>query len=387
MSPEQTYIIALSKAAIFDEDPPLPPEDIDWQYIWDKAYEQNITGLLASAIKKLPDEQKPANRQEWHILMLQTLTIMSDRFDEFDRMINILRQNGLEPISLKGIVVARDLYGDKAMFRTMGDFDIFVSKDKYSGVKELFASEDYEISAESMGMNAKRGRHFWEIFFTLEEEFRVNCLEWDKRFPNHTIRTDSGILTLEPTYMLAHLILHLGKHMVREGAGIRSLLDIVLFVRKYRNDIDFEFVRRACEEQYFENAYVLTLNAVKQFFGIDTEIEEKDAEVFIEYMLTGGIFGDKSGNVMISQASKHEDNVGIVRKLFFPTVKMLDYRYTYLKQYPFLLPVAWVHRVFYAHSHYGYSFRQMLRGIKGGISFAKKRDKWMENLDLYDKRG
>ena len=383
MTTEQQYFISLSRAAIFDEAPPAPPDGLDWQWLWDKSREQNLTGLLASAIEKLPNGQRPANYEQWYMSMLQTAMVMGDRFDEFDRMMEILRQNGLEPVCLKGIVV-KDLYKTPEL-RTMGDFDVFTEKEKFPEVKEIFASEGYDISIESMGINVTKGRHFWEIFFTLEEEFRVNCLEWDKRFLDNTMRTENGILTLNPTYMLAHLILHFGKHMVREGAGIRSLLDIALYIRKYKDEIDFDFVRQACTEQHFENAYVYILNAVKQYFNVETDIEPTDAEHFIEYTLNGGIFGAMNDNVMIHQAAKHEDKVGFVRRMFFPTVKMLDYRYTYLKKYPFLLPVAWVHRAFYAKSHYGYSFKQMFKGIRGSAEFSKDRDKWLEDLNLYDK--
>ena len=68
-----------------------------------------------------------------------------------------------------------------------------------------------------MGITAKKGSVFWEIFFTIEEEFRVNCMEWDAKLPKNTMRTDEGILTLTPKFMLSHMIIHYGKHMVREG--------------------------------------------------------------------------------------------------------------------------------------------------------------------------
>lgn len=384
MTTDQEYFIQLSRAAIFDEEPPLPLENVDWQYIWDKSREQNLTGLLASKVIKLPKDKLPENIDQWNLSMMQTAMIMGDRFDEFERMIEILKENEIEPICLKGIVL-KELYGNFALLRTMGDFDVWVEKEKIPKIKEIFISEGYSATDESMGINVSKGAHFWEIFFTLEEEFRANCQEWDKRFPENTVRTEDGILTLNPTYMMAHMMLHLGKHMVREGSGIRSLLDIALFLRKYREEIDYDFVRKACAEQHFENAYVYILNAANQYFDTDIEVEAVDASRFTEYMLTGGVFGAMNGNVMIHQAAKHEDKVGFIRRMFFPTVKMLDYRYTYLKKYPFLLPVAWVHRAFYARSHYGYSFGQMLKGIKGGAEFAKDRDKWLEELDLYDK--
>ena len=383
MTAEQEYFIRLSRAAIFDEEPPLPPEKLDWQYLWDKSREQNLSGLLASKIIKLPKDKQPDNAGQWKLSMMRIAMTMGNRFDEFERMIDASRDNGIEPICLKGVVV-KDLYPEP-LLRTMGDFDVWIEKEKLPAVRDFFMSEGYSITEESMGIDAVKDSYIWEIFFTLEEEFRINCLDWDKRFPENTVRVDSGILSLNPTYMMSHMTLHLGKHMVREGSGIRSLLDIALYLRAYKDEIDFDFVRASCAEQHFENAYVYIMNAVNRFFDADVEVETVDADRFVEYMLTGGVFGAMNDNVMIHQAAKHEDNVGFIRRMFFPTVKMLDYRYTYLKKYPFLLPVAWVHRVIYARTHYGYSLKQMLKGFRGSAEFAKERDKWLEELELYDK--
>lgn len=314
--------------------------------------------------------------------MLQTAMIMGDRFDEFERMTEIIKNKGIQAIFLKGCVV-RELYPTPEL-RTMGDFDVFVEKATLPKIKEIFTSEDYDITTESKGIDAIKGNNLWEIFFSLEDEFRVNADIWDKSFSSNTMRTEADTLTLSPTYMLLHLMLHFDKHIAHEGAGIRSLLDIALYIKKYKSEIDFDFVRQACAKQHYENAYVLTLNAVSHFFGVQSDVENKDVELFVEYTLTSGIFGEKLKNVMISQVTKVEDNVGIIRKLFFPTVKMMEFRYTYLKKFPWLLPFAWVHRIFRARSHHGYTFGQMLSGLNDSIKISKEHETWVNGLNLYD---
>ena len=59
MKYDDRYILELSRAAIFDDTPFSPEENINWRYIYNKSIEQNITGLLFTAINKLSDEYRP----------------------------------------------------------------------------------------------------------------------------------------------------------------------------------------------------------------------------------------------------------------------------------------------------------------------------------------
>ena len=68
--------------------------------------------------------------------------------------------------------------------------------------------------------------------------------------------------------------------------------------------------------------------------------------------------------VELAKAAKHEDvSIGGLMKILFPTVKLLDYRYKYLKNFPFLLPVAWIHRILSAIFKHKYSIKQMAGNI------------------------
>ncbi len=380
MTTERKYFISLSRAAIFDETPPAPPDGLDWQWLWEKSREQNLTGLLASAIEKLPNEQRPTNYEQWYTTMLQTAMVMGDRFDEFERMMGILRQNGLEVIALKGVVL-KDLYGEgRSTLRTMGDFDVFVKKEKLSEIQRIFATDGYTLTDERTGLTASKDAYSWDIFYTLEEEFRDKSGKYDEIIRNKAIKIN-GLTCPCPTYMLAHLLLHLGKHLTSEGAGLRNLLDIALFVKAYKNEIDFKEVRNVCQELDFKNIYIYALNALNKYFDFDFDIEAKDPKKFVALMLDGGIFGEGKSNVLLAQVSKRGD-ISVYRKLFFPPASMLEESYKYLQKFPFLLPVAWVHRFFYAVFHRKFGVKKMLEDIEGSVEFAKKHDKTMEELGL-----
>ena len=379
MSPEQTYIIALSKAAIFDEDPPLPPEDIDWQYIWDKAYEQNISGLLASAIKKLPDEQKPENFSQWKSVMMQTLAIMTKKFIEFDNMSQKLAGAGDRLICLKGIVV-KDFY-PVPEFRTMGDFDLLT--DNIGKSKSIFEENNYSITDDKISFEASDYEKInWEVFTTLENEFRINSEKYDNIIRENCVLWKNGLYKPNDTDFFAHIIVHAAKHILQQGLGVRCLGDIALIIKNC--NINYEKIEKVCAEQKCGKVYQYIMACMRKFFGLDVKINETlDADLFLEYMLTYGVFGkDAHGNVLVPQVAKRSNNVAAARKIFFPPVKMLDYKYRYLKKYPFLLPVAWIHRVFEAKQRWGYSVKDMLRSLRGAAKYSEEHKYWEKKLGL-----
>lgn len=386
MNYNDIYIMELAKTSIFNIKPKNPEEDIDWKYIFDKSCEQNVTGLLFCAVSKINKEYLPSAdlMQKWNNIMLGTIGVTNNRYNEFLRMYRIVISKGIKFVGLKGCIL-RNIYPVPEL-RTMGDFDIITSKDTLSELKEIFKQNDYDVKKEAFGIVCKNDRGYWEISTTVEKEFRTKYEKLDDIFINNIV-SESGLCFPEYTYFLLYLIVHTGKHYIREGAGIRNLCDIALFINRYKNNIDFDIVRKICVEQNYGNMYEYIINTVKKWFDVDIEgidVEEKNCDRFVEYMLLNGVFG-KNNNTVVSQVAKHEDDsIGGLRKILFPTVKMLDYRYKYLKKAPILLPVAWIHRIFSALFRLKYSFRQMAGDMKEAVEFSDERNKWLKELGLFD---
>lgn len=386
MNINDKYIIELAKASIFDIVPSEPPADVDWNYIFKKANEQSIVGLLCYSVRKLEKSQQPDDglMAKWDKLMLSTVGIMTQRYSEFQRMSGIIHDEGIQMIGLKGCIV-RDLYPVPEL-RTMGDFDILVKKENIDDTIQIFREQGYQIEDDAFGFICSRKHILWEVFPGIEEEFRYISDEMNELLYNNYVSV--GLLNYpKPTYFLAHMIVHTGKHYIHEGAGIRNLCDIALFINQYKNEIDFQEVKRICRSEKFERIFVYLINIVGVWFGVDisgVEIEKIDTERFLTYSLAYGIFG-KYGNSLVCQVAKHEDDrIGSFRKIFFPTVKLLDYRYTYLKKYPFLLPVAWVQRFFAAIFKRKYSVRRMTGEVKEAVQFSNERRTWLEELGLWE---
>lgn len=382
------YIVELSRAAIFDDIPKDPESTVNWDYIYKKSIVQNIAGLLYTAVDKLDETNKPLPEllEKWQRDFFETIALTSRQHMEFVRISKLAKEYDICFIGLKGCIM-RTFYPVPEL-RTMGDFDILLQQKDVNRVKELFKNQDYKIENDAFGIVCSKGIIHWEIFTTIGEEFRVDAPEWDNKYHN-SIFMYNGSRSVEPTEFLLHLIVHTAKHYVGSGAGIRNLLDIALFISKYKEMIIFKQVEDGCRTQKYFNIYRYIMTVMTNYFGIKIDnvelISNDKTERFVEYSLESGIFG-KIDNALAVQAAKPEDDsISGMRKIFFPSVKSLKHRYKYLEKHPFLLPAAWVHRIISALFRWKYSIKDMAAGLKEADEFSKHRLNVLEELNLKDK--
>ena len=386
MNYNDEHLIDLLNAALYDNIPKLPKTNVNWDYIFNKSKEQNITALVYSSINKIKDkmniDKELCKKFEKQTILISAYSVR--QFIEFEKIHKFFSDNGLAFIGLKGCVL-RSLY-PVPEFRTMGDFDILVKKEEMTEIKDGFIKLGYEIKKDYVGITCVKNSITWEIFTSLEQEFKENTKYWDQRFLNNTTQI-SHTDCPEPTLFFLHLIMHTGKHCMSEGAGIRNLCDIALFLNSYRKEIDFDVVENACREQGFYKIYCHLINAAIKWFDADIgniNVLQTDTDKFVEYMLLNGVFG-KHGNTVFSQLTKAENkNDSIGKKLFFPSVDALKHRYKYLNNHPYMLSIAWVHRFFSAVFRRKFSVLRMSKDVKAAVEYSETREKWLKELNLID---
>ncbi len=386
MTSNEKYIIELSKASLFNTEPLLPPKDIDWQFIWDKSQEQNITALIAVSVLKLPKDKHPNNANAWRSAIIQTMSFMSQKNAEFERIITCFKENNITPLCLKGIVI-KDLYPIPEL-RTMGDFDILVEKSQRKSAEAVFESRGYSLKRDTLFTEVDYKSVHGELFTSLESEFKHNPEHWNSVLKQNVYKQNNRLL-LTPSYELAFSIVHAAKHLTETGCGIRNLFDVVILLKSHSQKIDLNIVKEVCQSQGHEKIMYYMLTAAEHWYGaaINANIKRTDlklTEKFIEYLLCYGVFGHSAeGNVLSIQVTKREGNdVSAFRRIFFPPRKMIWQKYQYLKKSPLLLPVAWIHRFINAVFINKYSVKSMIKGIDESISFGNDRDKWLDDLDL-----
>ena len=174
------------------------------------------------------------------------------------------------------------------------------------------------------------------------------------------------ITTLEYTDHFFYLVCHALKHFLHSGFGVRQVCDMVMFANTYGERLDWEKILKNCRAIHAERFVAALLQIGKNYLNFQPEKAcypeqwrriHVDETNLLEDLLSGGVYGGAS------MSRKHSSRItlhavraqkkGSRKQAFrnsvwhtvFPSAGALKHEYLYLRKYPFLLPVAWVSRL------------------------------------------
>ena len=171
------------------------------------------------------------------------------------------------------------------------------------------------------------------------------------------------VRTLDHTDHFFYLICHAFKHFLHSGFGIRQVCDIILYANTYGSRIDWEIVLLNCRQIRAERfvAALLVIGEKYLVFDPDTACLSRswrsiqvDENMMLEDLLLSGVYGNATNSrihsstvtleAVSAQKQGKQAKVNLLSSLFPPAGSIAS-RFPYLKKAPWLLPVAWVHRI------------------------------------------
>ena len=328
MKKETEQIFQLIRAFIFDEKPVLTGE-INWDDIFHYCSIHSVTGIVGYVVLKygLCEDAEAAAKFESEMILVYGRQYR--RRCQMERLIKRLNEHEIDHLLMKGYII-KDLYSVPEL-RSYGDIDFVIHKeDRIRTYCEIHTEIlDAEIS------DGKQREYFHDM--------------WD-----HSVCIHQHTYQFEKEYHFAYLIAHLAKHASKKGAGIRMYLDIALFIKEYRNIVNWAEILKRLDELDLKRFFYTVCTACDQWYGIEPPcnidtIDPKAFDMFAEMTFEGGTFGFSNLNDAI-EALKETDvsqsRLKTVMNQIFPSADEIQARYTYLQKHRWLLPVAWVDRVF-----------------------------------------
>lgn len=288
------------------------------------------------------------------------------------KVTKLFNENDLNFCVLKGCTIA-SLY-HLSEYRMSGDIDLLIEPKDEKKAAKLLSTE--------MGMlivpRPKEGHHFlakhkigglFEIHIALynslfDDMVLKSTFQVNEPFSKQKLKNGLEINSLSVNDNLYYLTAHLIKHFVKEGCGIRQILDLLVYVNTYCNILDFD--------EYFNVLRTIGFDRfIKNIFGIgavyfDLSIpicENTYVDEILNDVETGGNFGfsdeERTGfynnflklhdvknngkDIVHIQKSKVK---GIIRSVLLPNQNYLISKgYLYLKNHKYLYPVAYIHRI------------------------------------------
>lgn len=307
--------------------------------------------------------------------VIRQVMTQSRKTEEFLQLYVKLTERGLTPVVVKGII-CRNLYREPD-YRCSGDEDVLIPKEQFHDCAEAFAQNNMDMLEPDMNPDEEGEVPYYhvggmlhielhkELFSSESEAYGSLNHLFDEAF-DRKIQTEINgvkVYTLCHTDHLLYLILHAFKHFLHSGFGIRQVCDIAIYAEAHGADIDWQYLQEKCMDIHADVFAASLFDIGKKELGFDPEKAcypqcwseiEADGTDMLEDLIDGGVFGDSSlsrkhsSNITLQAVS--EDKKGkkagaSLLQSLFPDRKYMERSYTYLKKYPFLLPVAWASRV------------------------------------------
>lgn len=308
------------------------------------------------------------------------LTIsQAGRTADFLLLYAFLNERGLYPAVMKGIVL-RSLYPHPEQ-RASTDEDLLVRPEEFPlyhsalldyGLAPVNPDTDLGASDEVSYVDKSRGLYI-EVHKNAFPPDSDIYRDLDALFAGALDRCTSvtvygqPITTLVPTDHLLYLLCHAFKHFLLSGVGIRQVCDVGMFAERFAEEIDWASVRERCESVRIARYSAALFRIAERRLGFamppafaDLEVDESD---MLADILTGGLYGTSDVNRAHSSritrdavtAQKQQRRRSGALAALFPPFSSMCAGFPYLRRFPWLLPVAWIQRV------WNYLFRRRHR--------------------------
>lgn len=365
MNKESIYLLKVLTAFIEKKDPG------DFQGDWGKLIElagiHSVTGILGYMIMKYPSDVNMPVSGFMREQCLKTLAIQSQRSEQMKRLIQKMNQQQIDHLLFKGYIV-KDYYPEPEL-RTYGDIDFLIRLEDRKISDQLMIDLGFERKTDwEPVFSYFRQMEYYEIHTDVMEVDVSDKADYKGYFQHiweHAKLVEGHTYELEPEFHFLYLLTHIAKHISSSGAGIRMYIDIAVFIEHFGENLDWDYIQKELKTLCFEDFANMVLTVVWKYFHVESPInlrpiEDQILEDFMEFTFAGGVFGHvgrDSGLIYLKNQDRNEENVSRVRtflrRLFAPANE-LEKRYTYLKGHHWLLPIAWVHRLFKTKDKWNY---------------------------------
>lgn len=237
------YLINLIKSVLNNTIAQEKPIDVNFENVYELACAHEVAGISFLGIQKLENKCDKKLYEKWKNKYLLSLERDFEQAVAGDKIESLLSENGYKHLSAQGREVKK--YYPSPELRMMSDIDFIVEKDKLSEIKTLLLLNGYTLIDENLEeISVSDGINYIEIhtdFFYSQRTFQngVKCLSVLNNPFKIALTKDNLTYYLDDTNLYLFNLLHLYKHYLSGGAGIRRIIDVYVLKRELKN-VDYE---------------------------------------------------------------------------------------------------------------------------------------------------
>ena len=297
----QAAVLGLLSDALFQK-PFCAVEDINWQDVFDECKAQCVVSIVFSALPK--GQISEEIYAQWKNMVNIEITRNSQVSYAHTIIDRLLGKAQIPYVVLKGC--ASSAFYNDPLLRTMGDVDFLVKEDDFDKTENLlrkngFVSDnikhEYEQAYTKAGIvfelhkkvNGVPGGKIGEITDSYFEDVFDKTVPVSTTFAQYSSPSDfhHGLI----------MLLHVARHMITGGIGLRQLCDWAVFVEKIGDDFPMIFEEKLKKIGLWRFACLLT-QFCELYLGCSEKkwagkIEADLLEALCSDIFAGGNFGHK----------------------------------------------------------------------------------------------
>lgn len=372
----------------------LPEPDGLWNipHLWRTAAEQNLLPVLAYENKRWRLFDDPNVCRQLDGLLYGTVATNLNRCVDFETLSACFTEHGISHMPVKGYYL-RKLYPTPEL-RTFGDIDLLIHLEDRQKVHDLMLSLGYTVKQDwEPTYSYIKDAEYYEIHTNLMDgnlDGRTDLQAYFDTAWAHAVPDDGLQFRPEDDFHFIYTVCHLAKHLYGGGAGLRMYLDVALYVKHKDDSLHWQTIAGEFTALHLEGFFHTVMNACRVWFGTETicPLPEPDTETLdrlLSYTLDSDLFGHSRDHAVIELRNEKDEaplRSRVLRKMLFPPAAEIESRYTFLQNRHFLLPLAWLVRLFANLRLIPSRIRQMKQVTKTDKASVETYDGFMRRIGL-----
>ena len=369
--------------------------------LYDLAFKHNLVPIIYEILRKNDDFNPSSNK--FMETAINQIVMQQQRTEQFLNIYQKLLAANLKPLVIKGLV-CRQLY-PQSDYRCSSDEDIWVKPEDFNNCFQVLTDNNFRCTNKQLitddFLNTVQTINFTNNILTIEVHInpfgtldalhkQMNSYFKDAFDTSISIKVENQLIyTLEPTKHYLFLIIHLYKHFISAGVGIRQVLDILIFYQHYQKDIDNNQIKTILKLLHINNLYDAIMQIGKKYLGFNLIPNDQvinNIDELTDNLIENGCFGTNDVNQVYSSlyttVSSRNQDTSLIKNIFtmlFPPAKQLSIRYPKLKEKPSLYPWFALKRIC------NFS-KKIITGKLNpfkAFSLGKKRTKILKDMDVF----
>ena len=397
-SVEQQTLLILLRQTLWQKSNNLP-DRVDWRLLDTMAKQQGVLPLVYDAAVALKAELPDDVLEKWNKLTIASV-IRNQRMLSAQKKVLMWFEEALIPaVVLKGSSVAR--YYPNPDLRVLGDIDILIPQTHVANVQKILLENGYALreSDHDFHLGFSKSGILLEIHYDVTHlpdcPGRECVLEETKRFLDHIDRASVlgySFPVLDQPQQALMLLLHMVRHTIDGGIGLRQLSDWAMYMAC--TDVD-RFVAHTAPIMkqcgLLRYAQVATAACVR-YLGLSEKcaswcesVTDDDSRAFMEDVFAGGNMGDADSEKLgraLARGSVTTQGKTYIRMLIAGLSEAANNAFPATRKHKWLIPFFWIYL----------PIRYLLRSLFGmrekksifvAAQNAKHKQEYYERLALF----